>query len=627
MICNRLLRFLLVGLGFSLLLLDLNAATNTRPMRTRAGREITPYLNMRATNLVTGAGAETNVAPPVLPGLPAPAPGVSASPAAGAAKTAPAIAAPAAAKTNAPAAGPKPASPVSDLWQRLMARGPYFPAAIGIALALGVLFLVRAFQARKPAPSPDSALLSRPKLSAKSLRKAADARVHSCTILQCGSDSRKVWQFEARGHDFALNREQNLTDGQPLPAHVAKDWRSLFQRKLNVAWLPADQVFLRVAHFPKSDFAETYAMVELQLEKLSPMPVAQIAWSIHVLPHQEETQQTVVLILVARSIVEDFLGRLEGQGFLADRLELPILDQLQTTPISNDGAYIYPGAAGGSNTALVAWWYGGILRSLGLLHLPAVGAPAALREQLVQMAWAGEMEGWLTEPPSWQLVASETSKNWEEPLREGLDQPVALLDTPPARDLAALTARRAAHADPAVNLLPAEFVTRYRQQFVDRLWMRGLLAVAGLYLAGLAVYFVALTYASYRTNQVVEQVVAMGPTYTNAIQLRDRFKVLKERQELKYAGLDCWNATAQLLPENVTLETLNFTEGKRLSLNGSAPSDQIPQLLAFEKSLRSFAKDGQPLFDANRGDSLQYRIQGTTASWTLNLELKRAEVQ
>ena len=42
-------------------------------------------------------------------------------------------------------------------------------------------------------------------------------------------------------------------------------------------------------------------MVELQLEKLSPMPVTQIVWSIQVLPHAEGNLQTVIVMIVARN--------------------------------------------------------------------------------------------------------------------------------------------------------------------------------------------------------------------------------------------------------------------------------------------------------------------------------------
>ena len=150
---------------------------------------------------------------------------------------------------------------------------------------------------------------------------------------------------------------------------VAKDWRSLFQRKLNVAWLPAEHVFLRVAQFPLSDFKETLSMVELQLEKLSPIPVAQIVWSIDVLPHPSGNMQTVIVLIVARNVVEEFLGKLEGQGYLADALELPALDQFRATSVAEDGVWIYPEAIGGKNAGLAAWWYGGVLQNLDLLTL------------------------------------------------------------------------------------------------------------------------------------------------------------------------------------------------------------------------------------------------------------------
>ncbi len=179
------------------------------------------------------------------------------------------------------------------------------------------------------------------------------ARWHSCNILQIASDANRLWQFDAKG-GFALNREHRGGLDEPLPARsIAKSWNSLWQPRLNVAWLPPENVFLRVIELPKSNFAETFAMVELQLEKLSPMPVAQIVWTIHILarrgnpPQSEagaesgetkpEDLQTVVVVIVERSVVEEFLGKLEGRGYLADRLEAPMLDQLEATPESEDG--------------------------------------------------------------------------------------------------------------------------------------------------------------------------------------------------------------------------------------------------------------------------------------------------
>src|SRR5437764_10981940 len=112
-------------------------------------------------------------------------------------------------------------------------------------------------------------------------------------------------------------------------------------------------------------------MVELQLEKLSPLPVYQIVWSVVPVPQSAGELQAVIVIVAERNGVEDFLGKLETDGYMADRLELPFLHQLPGTVIDVDGAWIYVQAAETKSVCLVAWWYGGTLQQLNLLNLPA----------------------------------------------------------------------------------------------------------------------------------------------------------------------------------------------------------------------------------------------------------------
>ena len=226
------------------------------------------------------------------------------------------------------------------------------------------------------------------------------ARWQFCNILRVGDGAYRLWQFDARSGGFALNREYHAAPGESLPFNVvAKSWRSLWQPKLNVAWLPPESVFFRVIELPKSNFEETLAMAELQMEKLSPMPVTQIAWTIHILPRRSKAEtgakeeaptatddlQTVIVVIAARHAVEEFLGKLEGQGYLADRLEAPMLDQLEamlaleddlssrseTATGATPDAWIYPLVFHGQNAALVAWWQGGALRNLSVIVLRA----------------------------------------------------------------------------------------------------------------------------------------------------------------------------------------------------------------------------------------------------------------
>ncbi|MEI6565569.1 MAG: hypothetical protein WCR20_02760 [Verrucomicrobiota bacterium] len=498
---------------------------------------------------------------------------------------------------------------------------------IGLPIALGGMLFLWGLKRSSHAAGVNTG--SAP-TKAQTQNSKGSTQIHSCNVLKIGGDPRLLYHFEAKAGTFALRQEQSIKSGSPLPRNlVAKDWHHMFQPKLNIALMPPEQVFLRVIQIPASEPSETVSMVELQLEKLSPMPVAQIVWSIHPLPHKEGSLQTVIVMIVARNVVEDLLGELEGQGFLTDRLELPLLDELEQVTDTRDGAWIHP--IPGKNSALVAWRYGGVLHNLDLLTLSTVAKGATLHEQLLQMAWAGEMEGWLNKPPIWHLVADDASRTlWEPALAQSLEQEIHLDPRPAAPEMAATTAKRVAKTASQSNLVPFEFQTRYKQQFVDRLWMRGLGAIVGLYMIGVVIYFIALSVASYRTKAVEMEAADVAPAYTNALQFKARYQVLKDRQELKFAALDCWNTTARLLPEDVTLENLSFSDGRQLRLSGTAPSDSKAKLIEFESGMRkSLDNSGQPLFDANKGDNINYRANpgNSSVTWSLTLELKRAESQ
>jgi len=501
-----------------------------------------------------------------------------------------------------------------------------------VLLFVGLGLLLKSRGASNPAEAvsavPEGISTEPPPPKVRSARKS---KFNSCNVLYTGADRREIWHFDAH-RNFSLTRGHAVTTEAELPAHlVQKSWGSMWQPKLNIAWLPADAVFLRVVHLPQSSFEETVAMVELQMEKLSPIPVTQVVWSAHPMPQSVDGLQTLIVVFAERKAVEEFLGQLEGQGYLADRLELSVLDQLQATSITEDGAWIYPAAWGGHQTSLVAWWYGGVLRNLNFVTLPpAANKVAGLKEQLAQMVWAGELEGWLASPPTWHLVADEANvREWEAPLREAVDAPMEISTPLASGQLAALTARRTAATEPKTNLLPPEFVTRYRQQFADRLWGRGLLGVGAVYMVGVAIFFAALQVQSFRAGAVEKQVRGLSLQYTNTIQLRDRFKVLKERQELKFAALDCWKAVAELMPDSLGLESFSLVDGRRLSLNGTVPSSQVTEVYDFYDSMRKVEVADQLLFDANQGSPPTTRVAqgGANASWNFVLELKRAEVR
>jgi len=88
-------------------------------------------------------------------------------------------------------------------------------------------------------------------------------------------------------------------------------------------------------------------------------------------------------------------------------------------------------------------------------------------------------------------------------------------------------------------------------------------------------------------------VTGLSRDYTNAINLKARAQVLKDRQELKFAALDCWKATAELLPEDVTLQGLDLKGGKTLTLNGVVPEDKVSLVTDFYEMMRKVVVNGQ----------------------------------
>jgi hypothetical protein len=455
------------------------------------------------------------------------------------------------------------------------------------------------------------------------------ARWYSANVLQTNAGGRRLWHLSANSDHFAVQDETTLLLNEPCPpAVVGKDWHTLFRGKLNIAWLPADKVFFRAVSLPSSDPAEVASMVELQLEKLSPLPVTHIVWSIYLLPRlsdKPDALQVVIVIIAARSAVEEFLGQLEGEGFLADRLEAPGLEQLLAAKINEEGVWIFAGAAG--EPALVAWWYGATIQNLTLVALSAGPERGPqLKTQLEQIAWTGELEGWLTGPLKVHLLAAPSESGFWESVFKAWGEPIQIVPPASAKELAALSAWRCAGSAASTSLLPPDFALRYHQQFVDRLWMRSLVMVVALYILGVLFYFGMLYVFELKNNAVKKDLANMGPALTNALRDVEQIKILKDREALKYAALDCWKAVAENLPDSMTVDDMYFKLGK-LELRGTVIPENQEDVGNFNEALRTVTDPNhhEVLFTEVSPPTL--RLGSAKGDWSFNCTLKEGETQ
>ena len=456
-------------------------------------------------------------------------------------------------------------------------------------------------------------------------------RPSACNVVSVLRGRRKLWRFAISGRGKTnLTQEHTELPEENMPAKVvAKGWRDIWKPRVNVAWLPSDKVFLRVAEFPASSHEELLSMVELQLEKLSPLPLTQIVWGIEPLPASggSESMQSVVLIVVPRHEVESHLGQLESTGFMADRLELPEIHQLLAAHKPDDGIWFLPREGDAGASVLIAWWYQGTLKNLTIANLTDPDSwTTELGDQLSQVAWSGELEGWYSGEPHFHLLADmATADTWKPVLEKATGEPVTVDEPLAPNALAGIGAQRVASGDQSTDLLPTDIKDRYRQRWIDGIWMHGLGTAVMVYAFGVLLYFAALEGLKYQRNQLKAEIQQLSGPYNDALHAKARVGVLQEQVALKYATLEALRAVSAELPDGVVLRTFTFSKGKQIYLNGSFNAADAQDVHDFGGALEKLTVDGERLFKSVATPDLTENSPNRK-SWTLTAELNSKEI-
>lgn len=450
----------------------------------------------------------------------------------------------------------------------------------------------------------------------------------SCNVIAPSGEGRTLWHFSRKGEAAALDSETAVPAGGSAPAAlVQKTLRQVWQPRLNIAWLPADKVFLRVVELPPGEAQEIPALLEFQIERLTPIPANQAVWTFEIVSIGPGQPTVVILMVADRAAVEQQLEALQGAGYRADRLELACLRELLAQKPPTDGVVLVGEVGAGQVSCLSAWWSEGRLRHVAMARLAdAPQAGERLVDALRRTAWAAEVEGWRPSNLAVRLLADPAlATRLAPPLQGFAAGPVDVRNRLAPGALAAVTAVASAQA----NLVPPDLRVRYRQEFVDRLWMRALGAVALVYLFGVLGYLAWLSLLDYQKGRVDHQIALQSASFAQAQQLKARAEILQEQVNLKFAALDCWKAAAEALPESLTLNTITFQRGKKLGLMGSVPLDLQGKVTEYNEALTKASVGGRPLFSKVTTKSITAPGAGRVdqpATWSLECEINRRDL-
>ena len=395
----------------------------------------------------------------------------------------------------------------------------------------------------------------------------------SCNLLEPATEGSRLCQFSVSSKKVKLSGDLRVADLIELPAKaVGKDWRDLLSRKLNIATLPPEKVFLRVVELPECEPDELLPMVEFQIEDLSPLPMAQAVWSAEAVPGSTGTEgnQTVLVMIAERGVVEGRLDELEDVNYLADRVEVPLLRELVPGEPREDGAHIQLVQGADSVLALVSWWFDGRLRDVNSFNLPDT---AASRDELVEkinsVALAGEVAGWMPDEPACHLAKrGDVAGDWNTALAKCFGR-IREVEPMSEVDLATAAVEFTARTT-APGLMLEDYSARNRQRFQDGLWMQGIKGAVALMLIGLCVFFAYGSWLQSDLDDLNQQVKVQGLQYTNALSLKAKMQTLNKQEALKTAVGDAWVKVGNTnLPPELKFTQLMFSSDRTLEGNTS----------------------------------------------------------
>lgn len=448
----------------------------------------------------------------------------------------------------------------------------------------------------------------------------------SCLVLVTGPDGDRLLAFDPAGAGVKVRQVHTLPAGGPIPVKVAgRDWQLLLSPRLDLAWMPGADVYFKLTELPSIDPVEVTSMAELLLEKLSPLPPAQVVCGAEIVGEVQPGISSVLLVIVARNRVEERLADLAVRGYTAGRLDVGLARELVTTA-REDGLWLLEDPERTPGLLAVAWRLGGKWKQVDALRIPSgEGAGEALVTALTRMAWAAELDGWLTELPAIQMVASdEVASALVGPLEAWSGQTVQRR-VPREIGQTAADSARAGLSGNGLTLMPPEVLDRNRQSFVDRLWVRGLGTIGMIYLVGMVGFLAWHTYWKGELDERRVNLKGLAPHYTNALRLKDQVQVMEEQVNLRFAALDCWKAAVEKLPPSMTLNSLNFIRGKTLRLDGTVDPAQREDVTKYNSDLLAVQARDQALFGTVK--PAQVTLRGSVATWNFEAELNRLDAR
>jgi Tfp pilus assembly protein PilN len=344
--------------------------------------------------------------------------------------------------------------------------------------------------------------------------------------------------------------------------------------------LPARTVLLRVVELPTQDADEIYAMVDLQVDKLSPFPVDELIVSHETLgPTRGGTR---VMVVAARvEVVEAMGSALSRIGLRADRIDVDVLgwwhllrDELKdssggqviilTEPedtvllLVRDGNLILVRSLGGED-GLDRATYCATLAEDFSYALTSIEAECGGVEIQACTLWHHGA------PPEDLRTALRVVTGTDVGLRE-------FRDLPPLSQ--GLAQRAAESAEGTADLAPPEWEARQSSNQVRRRLVVATAGLMGLWLVVVVSFAGVLGSQKSKLSGIQDRLKALEAPAAEVRLVREKAQFLERYTNRNFSALENLRAITIAMPEGIDINSFNYSKGGSISLRGTADTKQ-----------------------------------------------------
>jgi len=171
-----------------------------------------------------------------------------------------------------------------------------------------------------------------------------------------------------------------------------------------------------------------------------------------------------------------------------------------------------------------------------------------------------------------------------------------------AGDVAEGLARRAARAgSPALNLAPDAWRTERERTARRRALRRGAAALALIWAAALAVFYLGLRWQRARTAEAAQRTAELKGPADAALDLRNRLRSFESYAARTHSALEALREVSERLPSGVELASFNYRKNATVALRGL--SDRPEAIYDYLQSLEQ-----SPFFTKIESGQVQSRV-------------------